>query len=207
MPTEEVETLLAAAYRVEVSARGGQTQDWQTLNRRVQQMAKWLTVSPKPGLLLYGGIGNGKTTLARAVSRTISKVLTSASDLLANGVWNSTAEELRYAEQLRRSLREPVLVSAFDIVGMIGTESFDKVKRSPFLILDDMGCEAATAKNYGTEVTPVAEIICERYDRMMPTIVTSNLDDDGILRRYGSRVADRMGELFDRIAFDNASYR
>lgn len=207
MPTEEVETMLAAAYRAEVSARGGQTQDWQTLNRRVQQMAKWLTVSPKPGLLLYGGIGNGKTTLARAVRRTISKVLTSASDLLTNGVWNATSEELRYAEQLRRSLREPVLVSAFDIVGMIGTESFDKVKRAPFLILDDMGCEAATAKNYGTEVTPVAEIICERYDRMLPTIVTSNLDDDGILRHYGSRVADRMGELFDRIAFDNASYR
>lgn len=207
MPTEEVEALLAAAYRAEVAARGGQTQDWQTLNRRVQQMAKWLTASPKPGLLLYGGIGNGKTTLARAVRRTISKVLTSASDLLANGVWNATSEELRYAEQLRRSLREPVLVSAFDIVGMIGTESFDKVKRAPFLILDDMGCEAATAKNYGTEVTPVAEIICERYDHMLPTIVTSNLDDDGILRRYGSRVADRMGELFDRIAFDNASYR
>lgn len=207
MPTEEVEILLAAAYRAEVAARGGQTQDWQTLNRRVQQMAKWLTASPKPGLLLYGGIGNGKTTLARAVRRTISKVLTSASDLLANGVWNATSEELRYAEQLRRSLREPVLVSAFDIVGMIGTESFDKVKRAPFLILDDMGCEAATAKNYGTEVTPVAEIICERYDHMLPTIVTSNLDDDGILRRYGSRVADRMGELFDRIAFDNASYR
>lgn len=207
MPTEEVEALLAAAYRAEVAARGGQTQDWQTLNRRVQQMAKWLTESPKPGLLLYGGIGNGKTTLARAVRRTISKVLTSASDLLANGVWNATSEELRYAEQLRRSLREPVLVSAFDIVGMIGTESFDKMKRAHFLVLDDMGCEAATAKNYGTEVTPVAEIICERYDRMLPTIVTSNLDDDGILRRYGSRVADRMGELFDRIAFDNSSYR
>ena len=207
MPTEEVEALLAAAYRAEVTARGGKTQDWQTLNRRVQQMAKWLTASPKPGLLLYGGIGNGKTTLARAVCRTISEVLTSASDLLANEVWNSTAEELRHAEQLRRSLREPVLVSAFDIVGTIGTDSFYKVKLTPFLILDDMGCEAATAKNYGTEVTPVAEIICERYDRMLPTIITSNLDDDGILRRYGSRVADRMGELFDRIAFDNASYR
>lgn len=199
--------MLRTAYAAEVARRGGTLRDGELVDQRVRQAAKWLTRSPKAGLLLYGGVGSGKTTLARCVGRTLTGMLAAADRILSREAWQSSAEELRHAERLCRMLPRPEMVSAFEAVGMVGTERFEAVKRTGFLILDDMGCEAATAKNYGTEVAPVAEILCARYDRMLPTIVTSNLDDDGILHRYGIRVADRMAELFDRIAFDNASYR
>ena len=42
---------------------------------------------------------------------------------------------------------------------------------------------------------------------MQLTIITSNLDDEGIEQRYGARITDRFEEMFDRISFDNESYR
>ena len=55
--------------------------------------------------------------------------------------------------------------------------------------------------------TPVQDIIVYRYDRRLITVLSSNLDDDGLLAKYGSRVLDRLGESYTRIAYTQSSYR
>ena len=64
-----------------------------------------------------------------------------------------------------------------------------------------------SVKNWGTEITPVTDILYRRYDDMFPTIVTTNLSKKDIRTRYGDRVADRFNETFETIGYTNATYR
>lgn len=76
-----------------------------------------------------------------------------------------------------------------------------------FLILDDVGAEADSVNHMGNKILPIAEILLDRYDRRKITIITSNLSDDGLADMYGARVADRLNEVADKIAFMGTSFR
>ena len=159
-------------------------------------------------LIFYGPPGTGKTTLAKAMRLFLLTVRGAAEERLAYGLWRLTEEEELEAERIVRHVPLATEVSAVHLAGIPVTDSrYAKIDDAPMLIIDDMGCEPATVKHYGTEATPVADAIFRRYDRMQLTIITSNLDDEGIEQRYGARITDRFEEMFDRISFDNESYR
>ena len=61
--------------------------------------------------------------------------------------------------------------------------------------------------SFGNPITPIIDIIEQRYAKKDITIITTNLDADGIKNKYGARVADRMREMMQVITFTNASYR
>lgn len=106
--------------------------------------------------------------------------------------------------------RIPMLrvVSAVDAVALAKEEdSFKQMRNSLVLIIDDLGTEPATAKVYGTEQTPIAEIINHRYEAMLTTIITTNLNDEAIAKRYGERTIDRLREMCEKLTFTGASYR
>lgn len=44
-------------------------------------------------------------------------------------------------------------------------------------------------------------------DRREITVISSNLDDNGLMEKYGLRVMDRIGESYTRIAYSQGSYR
>ena len=88
-----------------------------------------------------------------------------------------------------------------------GETEFDKYKKTEMLSIDDLGIEPITAKLYGNESTPIIDLLYYRYDWRLFTIITSNLDEQGLDTMYGPRIADRFREMFDRIAYTNASYR
>lgn len=75
---------------------------------------------------------------------------------------------------------------------------------------DDLGTEA-NAKYFGKEKNVMAEIILNRYDNKLDfhsTHITTNLTADKIKEQYGTRVTDRMKEMFNIITFDkNAKSR
>lgn len=183
-----------------------------TLSEKIESMAKWLTDSSlKPSLLLYGGLGNGKTTMVKAVRDTIKAVKDNAKDYDAkySPRFHGMLDTANRIEAISK-MPELAIETAQGVAHYASAdkEYFEtRLKRRAFLAIDDLGCEPSTVKNYGTEITPVTDIIYARYDSMLPTIITTNLDKKDIRERYGDRVADRFNEMFESLAFINKSYR
>lgn len=132
----------------------------------------------------------------------------------AKKIYIDTNEKVKMPAKKYDSITAPRLeslhfVSAHDLVRC--AERFGRERltdfSSGFLFLDDVGTEADSANFMGNKILPVVEILLERYDRRAVTIITSNLSDEGLADRYGVRVADRLNEVADKIAFMGESYR
>lgn len=134
-------------------------------------------------LLLLGPTGTGKTYQAYGAVRS----------LLGDGVrlgWRATtAADLNATMRLRQ--------------GHDGEEEFGKLKRTPLLILDDLG--AATSNAWTDE--HLYRLVNYRYNEMLPTILTSNLDTDELERRLGDRVVSRLSQMCDVAVLDGADRR
>lgn len=183
---DQVPDLLRLFYRAEVMGRGCPFIDDQSTGEHLQKAAKWLlgVRRPKAGLIICGGTGNGKTTLARALAATIQKCNNTA-------VTRLTALQFAALEAERDENRYKLI----------------QYRQAPVLFLDDVGTEEASVKVWGNVISPVVELIYQRYDLQMFTIVTSNLNPRQLAEKYGERVGDRIREMFNVLAFNNASYR
>ena len=186
----DVPKMLRICYINEVQRRHRVFVDDEDTRAHIEKVAKWLTVSTRPGLLLYGGIGNGKTTMANAIADVIRIVYYDSSSMERSKSVSS--------------------ISALDVARMAQEDTAQALRslaEREIVHIDDVGTEPASVKVWGNEVSPIVELIYRRYDRLLCTIITSNLDDAEILKRYGPRVSDRLHETFDFLAYDNKSYR
>lgn len=187
----DVPEMLTACYIHEVEKRGRTFQDDEATRQHIASVAKWLVGgSHKPGLFLYGNPGNGKTTLARSISSLI---------------------RLLYDNEYRYEDRKGVVtVSALQLTEEAKQEEGARMKlyrTTELLHIDDVGTEPTSLKVWGNEVSPLTDILYSRYDKMLFTVITSNLYEEDIFKRYGGRIADRFREMFDLLSFDNSSYR
>ena len=182
-----IKELLMKCFKSEVIKRGMEFIKDDNTQQNISKAAKWLTGDYKVGLMLYGGVGNGKTTLARSIIELIS--------ILYN----------------TRGLREPgfVNVSALELSKMIieAPNQYQKVKEAEKIFIDDMGTEPTNVKSWGNELSPVTELLYYRYDKQLFTLITSNFNDAQIEERYGVRISDRFSEMFDKAYFPGKSYR
>ena len=215
---EDVYSMIKLAYRGEVSKRGRIAEFDDDMASRLRKTAKWLTSDDlKFSLLLFGGYGNGKTTLVKSVQSMIENIKISAPTIalqFEREVVSSrmpTDEDRRLYSDLMDIGKLPSLriITAQEIADYArrDADELSKIKKEPFLAIDDLGCEPAEIKSYGTAVTPVTDVFFVRYDAMLPTIITTNLDKPDIRNTYGDRVADRFNEMFELISFNNKSYR
>lgn len=208
LTASEVEAVMLEAYNNIVTQRGGTPTDEASTRANIGSIARWLTdVKLRPSLLLRGGVGNGKTTTAKSIVATFEALRLLAVQKLRNDRWQMAAEQDAVYTALSRlpTLR---IVSAVDAVALAKDEyAFKQMRNSLVLIIDDLGTEPATAKVYGTEQTPIAEVINHRYEAMLTTIITTNLNDDAIAKQYGERTIDRLREMCERLTFTGASYR
>jgi DNA replication protein DnaC len=156
----------------------------------IDQVAQWMSNSDKWGVMLMGSVGNGKTTLMNATISVIKLAYTNSKNRIGINrlchVLNVPAK--RITDLARLDVDYYPLYTT--IVG-----------------IDDLGEEPTEVLSYGNSITPVIDIIEDRYSRRRLLIATTNLDEAAIAKKYGTRVADRLREMMDVITFTNHSYR
>ncbi len=143
--------------------------------------------SLRKGLLLFGGVGCGKTTMMRLFSQNPR-----ASYVTKSCRWIAS----QYADQ-----GEEVI---FHYSGQYFADMVVNVFRTKNwgICFDDLGTEEVK-KHFGNSENVMEKIILNRYDRISEipyrTHLTTNLSAEQIDELYGSRVRIRMREMFNTI--------
>lgn len=145
---------------------GGLTAAEKNSLKMARREAEAFAENPAGWLLLRGGYGCGKTHLAAAV----------ANYRLQHGqvVLFLTAPDL--LDHLRATFGPDSAVSYDD--------RFEQVRNAPLLILDDFGAQSNTA--WADE--KFYQIINHRYVLRLPTVITTNLDEEDFEPRLRSRL-------------------
>ena len=192
MTAEQLYPYILAAYKFECSSVSSKEFIHDSSTETIlKTVSKWLTSHTKPSLMLRGYVGTGKTTLARAIKQCLITLA---------------------GKQMRLDT-----ASALSTMYKDNKELFNSLKKAECLIIDDLGTEPTTLKNYGNEDMPLSELLTERYERRLFTIITTNLtinrvdgkNVDEIETIYGVRIADRLREMCNTISYNpgQKSYR
>ncbi len=134
-------------------------------------------------ILMFGRTGLGKTHLSLAIANTV----------LSKGysvIYDSAVNILRKIESERFS-RDSI------------SETIDSVMNTDLLILDDLGTEYETPFFNAT----IYNIINTRLNSGKPAIISTNLDFEGIRRRYDDRVVSRIVAVYSCLEFKGEDIR
>lgn len=186
--------LLDKACADDIASRGGELQRTEEYKLQVTKMAELLCLPHKTfGMLLRGGMGNGKSTLLRALSML-------ASNLTLHGF--DVYEHAKF-----------VYKTAIQIFDMYTNdhEGFNELKAVTHLIIDEVGVEPAELNYFGCQVQPVKELLYARYDEFKYTVLGTNLSMKGLAEKYDDqRLTDRLKEMYPQerwIVFTAQTFR
>ena len=84
---------------------------------------------------------------------------------------------------------------------------YTNIRSKEMLAIEDIGREPAETLDYGNVLSPIVDLLEYRYDQQLYTIVTTNLKPQEMRSHYGDRIADRLNEMFDKVIFQDGSYR
>jgi energy-coupling factor transporter ATP-binding protein EcfA2 len=156
------------------------------------------------GILLFGSVGVGKTTLMQMFK--------------INGVFSYKMVSCREVES-EYAKEGDVAIGQYSInYPSIAINSNPFGHQELGYCFDDLGTENAVTKHFGNAKNVMADILLNRYDNAMTkardtgnppefrdTHITTNLSAEEIEKYYGTRVRDRMRECFNMITFDEKS--
>lgn len=138
------------------------------------------------GLAIVGSYGCGKTLIMTAYTEMLNYLI------------------VKY--MLQQPLYRQITASYFAI--NYSAALFAEYSSGP-LFIDEFGRESKRGKVYGTEVTPIIDLLFERHRKGAITHITSNfllktLSEDEM---YGKMLGDRFREMFNFIKLDGDSRR
>ena len=190
MSQEQAYRLLLAAVKGEVEYRSRKFEMNEDLNRQIRTIAECLTgESPKFGLLLCGGVGNGKSTVVKAFQQLLNQLNIRTED--NRECWGFRIMDARAVNYLCKS----------------AYREWEELCMMRMLAIDDLGIESLEIQDYGNIMSPMVDLLTRRYDKQLFTIITTNLTPREIRAKYGDRIADRFNEMMLKIVFENGSYR
>lgn len=195
MPQERCFLNLQHFLRQQVIACGSEYVPSQEQAECLQIIATWLTEEKgKWGLLLAGITGNGKTVSVFAL-RTFINLCKVKDPLPSVGTWTLNAGIW--------------MINARDVSKMFVSEyeRFKRCKDTYILAIDDLGLEESVVYWQGNRYKPMEDILYYRYERMLPTIVTTNLPLHKLREKYGDRLADRFNEMFRVVPMPDINFR
>lgn len=134
-------------------------------------------------ILMFGHTGLGKTHLSLAIAKTV----------LEKGygvIYDSAINILRNIEKEHFSYEH-------------SSEMIDLVMNTDLLILDDIGTEYESPFYNAT----IYNIINTRLNCGKPSIISTNLDFEGISRRYDKRVMSRIVSMYSCLEFRGEDVR
>ena len=189
---KDVKNLIYGFYKREVEVRKRAFRFTAELRNNISRIGDFLTTEDNYyGLFMPGTVGNGKTTMMRAIK-----------DLF---VYLIDKEKITYCE----GDKYPTFLTARELAEISRDKnSFKIVKNTKYLFIDDLGAEPVEISNYGNFVYPYIDVLEYRYDRLLPTFISSNFNASDLCNKYESeRVKDRMKEMFQIISFEEESFR
>ena len=200
---KDVAQLIGVKYKAEVLNRvhpNDYRQLGSDMKQNIADVSKWLcNPNKKPGILFFGDVGTGKTTLLRAICTVINTVCERETD--GQGRRETTLDDFHCIS----------IVKAKGIINDYNNlqtrPRYDLMTKVALLAIDELGVEPMESKLYGNVSEPLIDLFCERYDRQLCTVVSTNLGNTEIRQRYGTRLADRFSEMFATIPFNGQSFR
>lgn len=185
---EEVEKILITAIDTQIRNRGGKMILSQSLSDSIKNIAKWLAYMNKPSLFLCGNVGNGKTTIVKAIQNIYQ--------LLDVRDWKN--------QKVGFSIVPARLICNY---WKTDYKNYRTLLDESMIAVDDLGTEPKEMLDYGNIGNPIIELFEYRYDKQLTTIVTSNLTSKQIREDYCERIADRFNEMMCVVPFTDTSYR
>lgn len=118
-------------------------------------------------------------------------------------------------------VRKPRMVTTRKIAEVYNQHGYDAVKglinnqiqyQNLTVVIDDLGVED-DVKHYTNKLDPVASVILGIYEinqvaeKPITLLLTTNLNKDELIEKYGIRVVDRIWEMCDRLVIDDVNLR
>lgn len=193
---EQLFNRLGWQYKADVEKKGCEFVKTENLRSQLRSIARLMYGNRRWGLLIRGPFGNGKTTAVEAIKHVINRM---TSD-------HFFGEGDIYEWEWMRNVSAREMVSMF--IHDRDEGGFTDIKRRRWLAIDDVGNDPAEITVYGTKFYPFLELIDYRYEHRLPTVISTNLKKEEIIRHYeDGRLADRINEMFNAITFRDKSFR
>ena len=192
MDNREIKNTLYAFYKREVEKRKNEFVFTEEIKKNLSVVGDFLTTETRfYGLFLPGSIGNGKTTMLKAIR-----------DLL---VYLADTNQIRFCE----GDKYPRFISAREMANVAKTPTdFRALKDTRYLLIDDLCEEPTEVVSFGNSIYPFTELIEYRYENLLPTFISSNFGAADISDKYGNqRIGNRMKEMFKIVSFKEESFR
>lgn len=153
-------------------------------------------LDPQKGLLLYGDIGTGKSTLMQILNR--YSYFTAGRNQGDYPIGGFRIDSASY------------IANCFSVRGKDALELYTYNNSNPRMIcFDELGREPLPAKYFGTELNVMQYIFQCRYELRHEAIThaTTNLEPAEIRSKYGLYIADRINEMFNVVPLNGKSRR